>query len=266
MSEQANQPEAAKSAKAATESLRMPTRGELVEQALSRFETVKTRSSVLTALSRPDLVDVGVWLTEPGKTIMDAWRLLNDALGKDEHDPAIPRTNFYRYSEAFLDVYAQVEAEHRRWITRLRVTDATDADTRDMTRLGRSRFVELVTEALVTSDHIADLGTDAAKIAAVLADAERAQHNQDKLELERQNLERQIRETASRLETAEQRSRLLEQRIDERVKALQTKIDELSKAAQRGQSIPQSIFDSIREELTGLRTPGTSGTSGGGAA
>ena len=230
---------------------RMPSRSDLVAEALARFDTSPRKNSLLE-LDTVTLSDLGLRLTDRSSPAADAYRWLSTELGGSEDSPAVSNGAFYRFCEVFREMYDQVRAEHARQLARLNVDRATDGNITNMTRLARLRLVEMAAEELVAADGIDDVEKTVSKLAGVIADAEATQHRAGELDIKRRNLERQIEETEAKNAKLQQEYQLREQRIEERLKALQTQLDQLAKRARQGESIDPAIFDRIRDELTGV--------------
>ncbi len=136
-------------------------------------------------------------------------------LRQTDEEPVVARSTFYTFADRFKSLYGQVSAEYARRIARLSIEHATDKNIRDMTRLARHRLSELVAERLVSADEVEDIEKNLPRLAAALSDAEAAQLQADKLDLARQQYERQMQETEARLDLAEQRSKRLQQQVEE---------------------------------------------------
>ncbi|MEO0475954.1 MAG: hypothetical protein AAF085_08310 [Planctomycetota bacterium] len=194
--------------------LQMPDRSERVRETIRRFESTSERPSALLSMSDPDLFEAGLLLSDRSLSIADAHRKVNEMLGGTKDEPVVARSSFYRFADRFKALLGQVSAEYARRLVRLRVEDATDDNIRDMTRLSRNLLVELAAEQLVGADSIEDVEKTLTKLAAIVNDAEHVQLKADKLELDRQQYERQMRETIAKLELAEQRSKQLQLDIE----------------------------------------------------
>ncbi|MEM9414989.1 MAG: hypothetical protein AAGA29_05855 [Planctomycetota bacterium] len=200
---------------AVADNSQMPNRSERVDETIRRFESATDRPGSLLELSTPDLFEVGLLLSDRKLSTAEAWRQTNKLLGGDDDNPVVARSTFYRFADRFKALLGQVTAEYAQRIARLSVAEATDDSIRSMTRLTRHRMVELLAEKLVTTDDVDEVLKDLPKLAMALSDAERAQHNADKVELDRLNYERRLSETEAKLDLAEQRSKRLQQQIED---------------------------------------------------
>ncbi|MEM6503941.1 MAG: hypothetical protein AAF711_00595 [Planctomycetota bacterium] len=189
---------------------KMPDRSERVRETIRRFESSSARPSSLMAMSDPDLFDAGLLLTDRKLSIADALKQVNVMLGGSDDAPVVARSTFYSFADRFKSLYGQVSAEYARRIARLSIEHATDSNIRDMTRVARNQLVELAAEQLVSADNIGDVEKTLAKLASIVNDAEHVQLKADKLELDRQQYERQLRETIAKLDLADKRSQRLE--------------------------------------------------------
>jgi chaperonin cofactor prefoldin len=239
----------------------MPDRSQRVREALLRFEQVSDRPSTLLKLDQVTLFEVGLLLSDPKLSIAEAWRESNAVLGvAPDAEPIIARSSFYRFADRFKALLGQVTAEHAQRRARLSVASATDDNVRNMTRLSRHRFVELLAEKLVSTDDLGEIEKYMSKMSALLADAERAQLAGEKLELDRLNYERLVQETRSKLEVAEQRIEQMQadaerkrSRIDERLSQLQSHIELLAKRAARGEIITEDQLRHADADLEAVR-------------
>ena len=236
---------------------RMPDRSQRVRETMLRFESMSRRPSSMLALDDDQLFQVGMFLSERELSISDAWLETNALLGPDEE---VPRSTFYNFADRFKSTLRQVTAEYAQRRARLSVSNATDDSIRNMTKLARHRFVELLAEKLVSTDDLAEIDRYMSKMGALLADSERAQLGEEKLELDRLNYERLVRETRAKLDLSEQRVEQMQQdaerkraRIDERLSQLQSRIESLAKRAARGERITEEQLRHADADLKAVR-------------
>ncbi len=227
-------------AKRATEhsggGVRMPDRSERVRETIRRFESSSARPSSLMAMSDPDLFETGLLLTDRKLSIADALKQVNTMLGGTDEEPVVARSTFYVFADRFKSLYGQVGAEYARRLARLSIEQATDANIRSMTRLARHRLSELVAERLVQADEVEDIEKNLPKLAAALNDAEHVQLKADKLELERQQYERQMRETIAKLDLADKRAAEIEQRLTQAQARFDVELKQLTRKASGGKT------------------------------
>lgn len=232
----------------AAEQTRVPSRPELVDEALKRFDVAGVRSQLLD-LDTQTLRDLGLRLTDRKVTVSQAWKWLNGELGGTDEEPAVDDNAVYRFTNHFRRLFSQVRAEHARRVARLSVADATDENIGQMTRLAQHRLVELTAEKLVEADNFEDL--DNKQINAVMFAvkfAQEHQENAEKIELKRQEAE-------SKAEKRAEEVRVLRQKIDglpDRIKRLEGRLKEAEAAVEGGKTVDRTLFASIRQELTAL--------------
>ncbi|MEM9415366.1 MAG: hypothetical protein AAGA29_07815 [Planctomycetota bacterium] len=236
---------------------RVPDRAERVRQTLLRFEHSSARPCSMMSLGDDELFEVGMLLSDRELSIADAWREVNTLLGGDRD---VPRSTFYNFADRFKSLLAQVTAEHARRRWGMSLANTNDDNIRNVSRYSRQRLLELLADKLATTDDLAEIDRYMAKMAAILADTERAQHAEDRLELDQLNYERLVRETDAKLEVAEQRIEQMQldaarkrDRIEERLSQLQASIDTLKKRAARGETITEEHLRHADADLEAVR-------------
>lgn len=239
----------------------IPTRSDRVREALLRFETCTKRPGTMLSLSQDTLFEIGLLLSDPKLSMLDAWKQTNELLGPGEDGgEAVTRSTFYRFGDRFKALLGQVTAEYAQRKIRLTVANATDDNIAKLNKLSRHRFAELLAEKLVDTDDLDEIDRYMNKMAAFLGEAERARQADERLELDQLNYERRLSETRSKLELAEQRVAAMQidterkaSRIDERLTALQTRLDGLKKRASRGEVITAAELAHADADLAAVR-------------
>lgn len=138
----------------------MPSKSELVTEAIARLDTQSVRSQAL-GLDAPTLHGLCLRLVDRDITVKQAHRWLNTELSAPEDGSAdlVDDNVVYRFAHNFRPIYEQVRVEHARRIARLTAEHATAGNVETMHRVAVSRMTELVTERLVEADNIEDLSS-----------------------------------------------------------------------------------------------------------
>ena len=208
--------------------LAMPSRHELVAEAVARLDTLGLRSKVID-IDTATLQGLCLRLTDRTVTVADAHKWLNKELGADveKGDPQVVDDNaVYRFADHFRRIYGQVRREHANRLARLTVDHATDSNIQNMTRVARSRLAELTAEKLVGADDLDDLNRR--DIAAALDSVQmslKAEYDTARLDLAR----KQAEDRAVKLEAEVERLTL---ENDKRRSELQRSIEAAKKDVQ----------------------------------
>jgi len=223
----------------------MPPAETMAAQAIGRLAADGYTSSLMR-LARPLLNELGRRLVEPGSKRSDTIAWL------EERGVEMPDRNVDRFAQRFRETYKKIVIEwgDKRLVAELSADPAFSAD--DLQRLIKNRTTWLFAQEVMAANP-GDLDNGrASNILSLIIAADKAKLEQEKFALAtRQASDRAAKLTAEvyRMQVETEQKRL---RIDERVKALQTRIDDLSKRAERGQIIDPSVFQKIRDDLTGV--------------
>lgn len=223
----------------------MPAAEELAARTISFLAADGYTSSVMK-LPRPLLNELGRRLVEPGAKRSK----IIDWLREEEIDT--PERNLDRFAQRFREAYKVEWGKAADELLMAERAAAGDFDRLSYERVTRNRGAVLIAQKLATTN-VADLDIgDIQRITNVLSSMDHGDIEAAKLALQ----ERQADDRATKLQAEVDRIKLeTEQkkaRIEERVKGLQARIDDLENRAKRGGSIDPTIFQQIREELTGV--------------
>lgn len=231
--------------------LRMPTKPELVAEAIKRFDTLGRRSQLLELDTRT-LEDLGLILVERTATISDAHRWLCKELGTDAAEDATGYKAVNRFAATFRSIYEQVRAEHARRLARLSVEQATDGNIQAMSRVGLSRLADLVAEKLVAANNLEELSSTELTAAINTIDAiSRGEIKQQELALKVQDAERKARELESKL--AEREIKL--QRIRQQAEAAKRQVAAQAKDDAHGRTMTrEDVYRLIDQVMQGAES------------
>jgi DNA-directed RNA polymerase subunit F len=234
----------------APNNLRMPSKPEMVEETIARFDTAGVRSQLLT-LDGPTLRGLGLLLADANVTIQEAYRWLEKESGGTEEEPAYDDNAVYRFATHFRRIYAQVRRERANRIARLSVDSVTAGDVDAMHRVSQARLAELFAEQLVATDTLDELRP--AEVSAAITAITNHQAKKLQSDLETADLKR--KELEDSLKTADLKRQELGQKLGgvaAKIKALADKLELTEKRREAGKKIDPAVYTSIRQELAAM--------------
>lgn len=228
----------------------MPPKAQLVREALESLAV--DRKSKVFGIDNVTLHEFASLALRGEKFRAEAIRWLRDELEDPKGMATGSDATMYRFIDALEAAYYRQRKVFASRIARLSVDSATSGNIADMTRVGWNAAVELVTEALIASDDVEQVMKNLPKLIGTLSEAQHALDRRDKLELSERDLERRIADSDAKLLLAEQRSKLLQQQVDEAERKSRQAVEAAETAAKEGASTDE-VVSRVRE-LLGLPT------------
>lgn len=223
--------------------LTMPALEDLAVQTIQRLAADGYTSAVMK-LERPVLNELGRKLVTPGGKRSETLDWLATKGG------TLPAYTIDRFAQRFREVFKQVWGA---WADKLLIAElAGDPayQVEDLQRLIKNRVTTLVAQEVMTSSpEDLDTGRLNAVLSMVMA-SDKGRLEREKLLIAQGQAEHRAAKAEADVAKTRQDMALKQTRIDEALKALRSQIDDVAKRAAGGQQVPQSIFDTIRAELT----------------
>lgn len=233
--------------------LSMPSMEQMAVEAVSHLAS-EGYSNQLMRLRRPLLNELARRLVTPGQKRSEVMSWLNEQLGPDD-DPAdeVGKDAFYRFAQRLGEAYRRVWGQHSSAVLTTELARDPNFNDEDLVEFNRRRLQQLIGQELIAAQTPDELDTKRVfAILSAIRSADQTGLDKAKLDLDRQKAEQ-------RAEKLQADVTLLRQKIEglpDKVAALRKRLDNLAQRTKRGESIPQRVFDEIRQELTELADTG----------